>query len=154
MALIRQPNSRHCYVCGLENPIGLKVRFYQDDETGKVVVDYTPDPHHEGWPGHLHGGVILAIFDEVLGRAGFLKGIWTMTGKLEVRFRAPVPMGVPLRFEAWIEEERRRFLVVAGHLLLPDGTKAVTARGTYVRVPEEQLEAFVERLGGDWEVYD
>ena len=23
----RQPNSKHCFVCGLESPVGLKLRF-------------------------------------------------------------------------------------------------------------------------------
>jgi hypothetical protein len=28
----KQPDSRVCFVCGIENPIGLKLRFYTDDE--------------------------------------------------------------------------------------------------------------------------
>jgi hypothetical protein len=33
----KQPNSRLCFVCGMENPIGLKAFFYEDDD-GQVMV--------------------------------------------------------------------------------------------------------------------
>jgi len=28
----KQPNSRMCFVCGIDNPIGLHVHFYTDDQ--------------------------------------------------------------------------------------------------------------------------
>jgi hypothetical protein len=28
----KQPNSRMCFVCGIDNPIGLHLKFYTDDE--------------------------------------------------------------------------------------------------------------------------
>jgi hypothetical protein len=76
----KQPNSRMCFVCGIENPIGLKLKFYTDDE-GRciawfpVLVRYTcacgpsagrtgqPKPEHQGYPGQLHGGVISSLLD-------------------------------------------------------------------------------------------
>jgi hypothetical protein len=30
----KQPNSRMCFVCGIENPIGLKLKFYTDEGGG------------------------------------------------------------------------------------------------------------------------
>ena len=35
----KQPNSRMCFVCGIENPIGLKLKFYTDDE-GRCVARF------------------------------------------------------------------------------------------------------------------
>ena len=32
----KQPNSRMCFVCGIENPTGLKLRFHTGDE-GRCV---------------------------------------------------------------------------------------------------------------------
>ena len=32
----RQPNSSGCFVCGLSNPIGLKIVFEEDHEQGEV----------------------------------------------------------------------------------------------------------------------
>jgi acyl-coenzyme A thioesterase PaaI-like protein len=59
----KQPNSRMCFVCGIENPIGLKLRFYTDDE-GRCIARFRPKPEHQGYPGQLHGGIISALLDE------------------------------------------------------------------------------------------
>jgi hypothetical protein len=58
-----QPNSRMCFVCGIDNPIGLHLSFYTDDE-GRCVARFRPKPEHQGYPGHLHGGIISTLLDE------------------------------------------------------------------------------------------
>jgi len=42
-----------CFVCGLENPIGLRLIFEEDEE--RVWAEFTPRQEHQGWPGVLHG---------------------------------------------------------------------------------------------------
>jgi hypothetical protein len=42
----KQPNSRMCFVCGIENPIGLKLKFYTDDE-GRCIARFRPEPQHQ-----------------------------------------------------------------------------------------------------------
>jgi hypothetical protein len=59
----KQPNSRMCFVCGIENPIGLKLKFYTDDE-GRCIARFRPKPQHQGYPGQLHGGIISTLLDE------------------------------------------------------------------------------------------
>jgi acyl-coenzyme A thioesterase PaaI-like protein len=58
----KQPNSRMCFVCGIENPIGLKLKFYTHDE-GRYIARFRPKPEHQGYPGQLHGGVISSLLD-------------------------------------------------------------------------------------------
>jgi acyl-coenzyme A thioesterase PaaI-like protein len=58
----KQPNSRMCFVCGIENPIGLKLSFYTDDE-GRCIARFRPKPEHQGFPGQLHGGLISTLLD-------------------------------------------------------------------------------------------
>ena len=58
----KQPNSRMCFVCGVENPIGLKLFFYTDDED-RCTARFRPKPEHQGYPGHLHGGIISTVLD-------------------------------------------------------------------------------------------
>jgi hypothetical protein len=58
----KQPNSRMCFVCGIENPIGLKLKFYTDDE-GRCIARFRPKPEHQGFPGQLHGGIISTLLD-------------------------------------------------------------------------------------------
>jgi hypothetical protein len=63
----KQPNSRMCFVSGIENPIGLHLAFYTDDE-GRCVARFPvpvlcrtgtgqgrPTPEHQGYPGTCMG---------------------------------------------------------------------------------------------------
>jgi acyl-coenzyme A thioesterase PaaI-like protein len=59
----KRPNSRMYSVCGIENPIGLHLRFYADDE-GRRIARFQPRPEHQGHPGQLHGGIISSLLDE------------------------------------------------------------------------------------------
>jgi acyl-coenzyme A thioesterase PaaI-like protein len=95
----KQPNSLHCFICGMENPIGLKLEIYEL-EKGVIETVYTAPAHFQGYPGVLHGGIVASILDEVSGRA--LMGDpssprFMFTGKLEVKYRKNVPIGKPLR---------------------------------------------------------
>ena len=54
----KQPNSRYCFLCGLENPVGLKLAFYEDEDN-RVLARYVPDEEHQGYPGLMHGGIDL-----------------------------------------------------------------------------------------------
>lgn len=58
----KQPNSRMCFVCCIENPIGLKLAFYTDDE-GQYIAHFRPRPEFQGYPGQLHGGIISTLLD-------------------------------------------------------------------------------------------
>lgn len=95
---IRQPNSRMCFICGLENPAGLHLRFYDDGKDG-VTCDFTVTPKHQSYPGRVHGGVIAAVLDEAGGRTAAISdhNRFFVTASLEVRYRQPVPLGTPLR---------------------------------------------------------
>ena len=89
-----------CFVCGLQNPVGLHLHVY---ETGPGVVEatYTAPDQFQGYPGVLHGGIVGAIIDEIAGRThmGTDPGAsrFMFTAKLEVKYRQSVPIGRPLR---------------------------------------------------------
>ncbi|MDY7039503.1 MAG: PaaI family thioesterase, partial [Chloroflexota bacterium] len=113
----KQPNSQMCFVCGLENPIGLKANFYQDED-GHVTVTWTPGDEHQGYPGLLHGGITAALLDEALGRTMIARDLWVVTAKMEIRYRNPIPIGEPLMVFAEPTCERRRVVEVRGELRL------------------------------------
>jgi uncharacterized protein (TIGR00369 family) len=95
---IQQPNSRNCFVCGVENPAGLHLRFY-DNGVDEVTCDFTVYPKHQSYPGIVHGGVIASILDEAGGRTAAIDdhNRFFVTAKLQVRYRKPVPLATPLR---------------------------------------------------------
>jgi uncharacterized protein (TIGR00369 family) len=146
----KQPNSRYCFLCGIENPIGLKLAFYDEDD-GRVVTRFTPREEHQGYPGVLHGGIICALLDETIGRALVRHDIWAMTVNLDVRFRQSVPLGQELTVIGEIVRLRSRTMEGRGEVRLADGSVAATAEARYILLNDEQLERFKAELGF-WQV--
>lgn len=144
--LKKQPNSRMCFVCGVENPIGLKAAFYEDGE-GRVVGEITPREEHQGYPGVLHGGIAATLLDEVAGRVMTGLGLWMATAKLEIRYKQPVPIGKPCTVIGEKVRLRGRALEAHAEIRLEDGSVAVEADGLYLRLPDERVEAFQRDLG-------
>jgi acyl-coenzyme A thioesterase PaaI-like protein len=152
----KQPNSKMCFICGLENPVGLHLHIYET-EPGVVETTYLPPEHFQGYPGVLHGGIVAAMIDEVAGRSHMGSNPneprFMFTAKLEVKYRQNVPVGKPLKVigragrsksrsaEAWagIYEAETGELLAEGNVLL-------------LNVPEEQFDkSRLNELG--WKVY-
>lgn len=89
-----------CFICGLENPVGLHLHIYET-EPGVVETTYTAPEHFQGYPGILHGGIVGALIDEISGRAHMGSDPedprFMFTAKLEVKYRRNVPVGKPLK---------------------------------------------------------
>lgn len=141
----KQPNSAMCFVCGVQNPIGLHLSFY-DDEEGRVVAHWTPGEEHQGYPGVLHGGIAATLLDEAAGRVLTKKNLWMATARLELRYRQPVPIGQPLTVIGEIVRLKSRSLEARAEIRLQDGSVAVEATGLYVQIPEERLAGIQEEL--------
>ena len=152
-AVDKQPNSHHCFVCGLKNPNGLAMHFYNVGP-GQVEANYSVPRSFEGYPGIVHGGIIAAMLDEVVGRVAMTEdpNHFLVTAKLELRYRAPVPVETELRLRGWLERDRGRLVAAAGEILLADGTVAVEAEATLVDKPDQAVEDdLLQSLG--WRVY-
>jgi acyl-coenzyme A thioesterase PaaI-like protein len=143
----RQPNSRMCFVCGMQNPIGLKIIFEGD---GKCVwANFIAKEEHQGYPGVLHGGITFALLDEVIGRAAMElddSSPWMMTARAEMRYRQPVPLGEELTLVGEITRVRSRAVEGHGELRLPDGSVAVEATAMYVKVPQSLADQMKDRM--------
>lgn len=146
----KQPNSRMCFLCGIENPIGLKLTFYTDDE-GRCIARYQPKPEHQGYPGQLHGGIVSALLDETMGRVMAPQDKWAMTGRLEIRFRKPVPLDQELTILGELTRNRSRAYEARGEIQLADGTTLIKGEGMYVYIPDEAVEQAKQELDF-WEV--
>src|SRR5262245_22796343 len=131
----RQPRSALCFVCGVDNPHGLRLEFFDDEH--KVYAEFTPAAHHQGWPGVLHGGIISALLDETIGRVAFLHDRWVQTAKLSIRFVRPAPLGQKLRASGRLVRDARRLMEMRGEIALADGGEVLAeATGTFVPLPD------------------
>ena len=147
----RQVNSRMCFVCGLENPIGLRLVFEEDEE--RVWTEFTPRQEHQGWPGVLHGGLVCTLLDEVMARAFFFdrEERWMVTAKMEVRYFKPVPLEQPLTLVGGITRMGSRMIEAWGEIRLSDGSLAAKSKGVYLKAPPEMVEA-LKGEAKDWRV--
>ena len=124
---------------GLMNPLAppMSARLDPDDgEWGAVHCTVTFTEPFEGPPGHVHGGFLAGIFDEILGQAQSLSGRPGMTGKLSISYRAPTPLFTELRLRGWIERIEGRKIFT--HATLHNGaTLCCEADGLFISMPEE-----------------
>jgi uncharacterized protein (TIGR00369 family) len=150
---VKQPNSSYCFVCGLDNPVGLRLAFY---ETGpdEVTATCLPGKNYEGYPGVLHGGIVGAILDEVGGRALIIgdHNHFMMTAKMDVKYRRPTPIGQPLKVVGRLLKRRGRLALAHAEIVLPDGTVTAEAELTLAELPDEfRVSGDLDALG--WKVY-
>lgn len=141
----KQPNSSMCFVCGVDNPLGLALSFHEDDQ-GRVWCAFNPADAHQGYPDRLHGGIVAAVLDEALGRTVIGRGIWAVTARMSLRYHHPTPIGVQLTIMGELVKQRGRVVEARGELRLPDGRVAVEATATYVCLPEEETAGMEEAL--------
>ena len=150
----KQPNSHQCFVCGLKNPFGLHLSFYDNGED-EVRCEYSISDRYQGYPGVAHGGIVAAILDEVVGRVSMIGNPmhFMMTATMELKYRQPVPLNTPLTITGRKLKDRGRIAKAEGKVCLPDGTIAVEATLTLVDLPEQFAitHDVVHELG--WKVY-
>ena len=124
-----------CFGCGVDHPAGLQVRCFRTPEgvLSPIVVPAT----YEGPPGAVHGGIVAAYLDEVLGGAVVrATGRPAVTGELTVRYVRPVPSATPLLGRGRLVADHGRYVDVEGSLEQLDGGRVVaTARGRFFPVP-------------------
>ena len=152
----KQANSRSCFLCGLENEISLKMKWYEDHDEQQVHSTVTVPEHFNGYPGVVHGGIVTAILDETSGRAVMLKSgkdALMVALKLEVTFRRPTPTETPLKIIGWVTKQSTSRAKVAGEIRLPDGTLTAECNAVVVRPPQEILDRW-EAEKPYWKVYD
>jgi len=93
---------------------------------------------YEGPPGCVHGGMIAAAFDQVFNVANLMLGTAGPTASLQLHYRRPTPLQVPLRFEGWQDRVEGRRVYTRGRLLAGDRV-TVEAEGLFVLVPVERI---------------
>jgi len=87
--MLKLPHTKSCFVCGLNNPIGLKLDLETD---GRIVrARFAPRPEHVGFKETVHGGLISTVLDETMVWAvGVRTKRFAYCAELGVRFFKPV----------------------------------------------------------------
>ncbi|HXY44853.1 MAG TPA: PaaI family thioesterase [Acidimicrobiales bacterium] len=130
-------------VSGRSNAIAPPVTLRAVEGTGgaRIEGEVCFGPAYEGPPGHVHGGMIAAVFDELLGFAQQGPGF---TAVLTVRYLRPTPLNCPLRLQASVERVEGRKRTIRGTCEL-DGALLAEAEGLFIA--PRSGEDFLARLG-------
>lgn len=135
------PNSRDCYVCGIDNPQGWRLKFRRD--RGRVHAKVVLPDWAVGFRGVGHGGLVATLLDEVMSWAATCEAKGpTATGEMTVRFRQPTPVGEELTLEAEVIKSRGPLLYAEGRLLRGDGTVCASSTGKHMRLPSSSKSGF------------
>lgn len=105
---------------------------------GGVAGTVVLGPAYEGGPGLVHGGVLALLFDHAMGQAVFVAGRAAMTVSLEVRYRAPTPLDVPLHVSARVERREGRKIFVTARATVA-GTVTAEAEGVFVGLSADNV---------------
>ena len=139
----------HCYGCGHRNEHGLQIKSYWDGDD--TVARYTPKPYHTAVPGYVYGGLTASLIDchgtgtaaaAMYRKAGREMGTEPafrfVTASLQVDFKKPTPLGVPLEIRGTISEIGDRKVVVDVTISAGE-TICSTGRVVAVQLPDTML---------------
>ena len=126
-----------CFGCGPSNEKGLHIRSFVDGE--RVVARWTPQPHHQAFPGILNGGIIGTLLDchsnaaawWALSNGGTDPGA-TVTAAYSIELTRPTPVDRELTLVAQVVERSGRKAVVEARMEV-DGEVTARCRGTFVK---------------------
>jgi len=120
-----------CMGCGPENASGLQLEVYRDEN--RVYADHSFTEKHAGGPGLAHGGAISAACDDIMGFTLWIAGTPAVTRTLTVKYRRPVPLHVPVRLTAWIDESTDHTLHIGANGTVNDDIH-FSATGEFAKV--------------------
>ena len=135
----------NCFICGKDNPIGLKVTF--DRKDGKATGEYTPSRNFEGYKDVLHGGIISSLLDEVMVYAVFSEGHLCVTTQMEVKFRKAAKIGEELLIEGAIVSDRGKLILTESKILNQEGDIVATGKGKFFKAEGELKEQLLRGMG-------
>jgi acyl-coenzyme A thioesterase PaaI-like protein len=134
-----------CVVSGEANPMGLDVQFFRDGD--EAVSHVVLGPAFEGAPNRAHGGVVAAIFDDLMGFVLTIYESPAYTAELTVRYRRPTPVGEEIEFRSRLKSRTGRRLHIeaeATDVSDPTGPRIAEATGLFIAIPRT---GFGEREG-------
>ncbi len=149
----RQPTSCGCFLCGKDNPLGLKIVWFNNNDNNTAEAEVTVSENYRSYPGVVHGGIVAALLDETSGRAIMINGDFDnlmVTLKLEVVYKKVTPTNTPLKLVGRVIRGGTSKAVVEAEIILPNGD--ISAKGTALlyKMPEEVKNNWAEEAE-EWE---
>ena len=123
---------------GPRNPLAPPIEFEVVD--GRLHGHVTYGAAYVGPPRCVHGGIIAASFDELLGAVNLVQEVGGMTGTLTVRYHEPTPIGAPIELLGWVDQIEGRKVITRGEMR-HRGRLTAEASGVFIGGSMEKLLA-------------
>ncbi|HAX99538.1 MAG TPA: hypothetical protein DCY12_11795 [Candidatus Atribacteria bacterium] len=127
-------NYGKCFVCGENNPGGLRLSFDIDKKKQTLKTTFIGDPVFQGWDGIVHGGIISTLLDEVMSKLSCELGYNTITATLEIKFKNPAPILEPLHIYGEITEVKKRLVKAKAHVTNESGTVLAEGKSVLIKL--------------------
>src|ERR1700677_218769 len=136
----------NCFVCGQNNPDGMKLKFILDEQRQTFVCRFRLSKRYTGPPGHCHGGIIASILDDAMGKVNKLHQVVALTREMTVEYLKPVPLHKPLRVEGHEISKRGRTHINSAEILNENNEVLARSKGIFIAIdPEKMFTKYVER---------
>ena len=127
----------HCFVCGPNNPIGLKLDFSFDGKTMKTR--FIPRKEHQGYVDIVHGGIVATLLDEIMVKLAIELGMPAVTAQMDVRLKKALHIGEAVTVSAEIVEDTKKLLKANAEAVNDDGVIVADAKGKLVKISNHNL---------------
>ncbi len=117
-------------VSGKRNAIALPIKLWKvaDNEVrGEAVFSST----YAGPPNAVHGGIIAAVFDEILAMANVISGNAGFTGTLTIKYHDKTPLNTPVELRGINVRQDGRKQLSRGEMRV-NGKVTATAEGLFI----------------------
>jgi len=123
----------NCFVCGKNNPNGLRLSFEVNKEKRTLKTTFVASPTYQGWDGIVHGGILSTLLDEAMSNLVYELGYQAVTASIEIRFKKPAPILEPLLVYGEITEVSKRLIRAKAHIAQEDGAILATGTSTFMK---------------------
>ena len=107
----------------------------------KVYAKYSFAKRFEGGPGLVHGGILSAALDDMMGYSTVIHNIFSVTANLSVNFLKPTPVEKEFELYAWVKEVDNKKVYTEAVIQL-DEQIHVEAHGMFIDLGLDTAEFF------------
>ncbi len=128
----------YCFVCGKDNPRGLKIQVRYSNPEMAAETELSLPREYQGWAEVIHGGILSTLLDELMAHA-----VWHFAGpgltlSMEVRFHAPLKPGEAIRVRGVLHTPNGSRRLAEGEILrLADGQRIASAKSRFLLLEQK-----------------
>jgi len=129
----------YCFVCGQDNPRGLKIAVSYEEAELTAVTELTLPKEFQGWTEVIHGGILATLLDELMAHA-----VWKFAGPgvtlgMEVRFHQPLKPGEPILVRGVLQPANSSRRQAAAEIIrIADGQKIASGKSRFLLLEKKE----------------